>query len=137
MESFVAQRRALKIAVAAAALVPVLAGLWGVIAGLGAPADPLDSHHRFMSGILLGAGLGFWWTIPGIERRGMAFRLLTALIVTGGLARLGAALAVGGRPVVWAALFMELVITPALCLWRERVDRMDPDAPPRYGGPWG
>ena len=137
MESFAFQRRAFQIAVAAAALVPVLAGLWGVVVGLGLPGQSIDSQHRFMSGLLLAIGLIFWWTIPGIERRRATFRLLTVIVVMGGVARLGSLLGGGGGPVVLGALVMELVITPALFWWRERVERMDPDAPPRYGGPWG
>lgn len=137
MDSYRAQRRALQFTVAAAAIVPVLTGLWGVVAGLGSPGDSYDSQHRFLSGLLLAVGLAFWWTIPAIERRGTVFRLLTVIVVMGGVARLGAALTGKSELVVWAALGMELVITPVLFFWRERVDRMDPDAPPRYGGPWG
>ena len=137
MDSFRAQRRALQLAVAAAAIVPVLTGLWGVAQGLGLAGDVYDSQHRFLSGLLLAIGLAFWWTIPSIERRRTEFRLLTVLVVLGGVARLGAAMAGRGEPVIWAALGMELVITPVLFFWRERVERMDPNAPPRYGGPWG
>ena len=137
MESYKAQRRYLQLAVAIAGVVPVLAGLWGVVAGLGFPGDSIDSHHRYLSGLLLAIGLGFWWTVPDIQRQGAVFRLLTILVVFGGLARLGAALAGGGGTGVYGPLIMELVVTPGLSLWRERVERMDPNAPPRYGGPWG
>ncbi len=86
-------KRALQIAVAAGGLVPVFAGLGGIILGASlagessAPAD-LDSHFRYLSGLLFGIGLAFWGAIPGIERKGRTFRLLTAIVFVGGLARL-------------------------------------------------
>jgi hypothetical protein len=82
----------------------------------------LDSHFRYLSGLLLGIGLAFWGLIPGIADRGHAFRLLTFLVVVGGLGRLIALVVVGvpSAPML-AALGMELVVTPLLCLWQGRV----------------
>lgn len=51
-----------------AAIVPVVAGLWGVVHPL---ADSLGwgpSHGRYLSGLRLAIGLGFWSAIPDIER---------------------------------------------------------------------
>lgn len=135
--SYQAQRRALQAAVTLAALVPILAGLWGVVTGLDAPRNPIDSHYRYLSGLLLAIGLAFLWTVPKIERRAGPFRLLTLIVVLGGVARLGAALAGGGGGVILLALAMELVVVPLLFFWREKVQRLDPEAPSRYGGPWG
>ena len=62
--------------VAVARLVPVAAGLAGILLGpgmidpIGGASVPLDSHYRYLSGLLLGMGLGFWLTIPHIEREG-------------------------------------------------------------------
>jgi len=136
-DNFLSQKRLLQLAVVAAAIVPVLAGLFGVIQGLGIPGDPYDSQHRYLSGLLLGIGFLFWWTVPNIEREGGLFRTLCLLVLFGGLARLGAAVSGPPDAVVAGALVMELIITPVLFFWREQVQRMDPDAPPRYGGPWG
>jgi hypothetical protein len=82
----------------------------------------LDSHFRYLSGLLLGIGLAFWSLIPGIAEQGRAFRLLTFLVVVGGLGRL-IALAVVGAPSapMLFGLGMELVVTPSLCLWQARV----------------
>ena len=98
----------------------------GSAAGLDA-----DSHFRYLSGLLLAVGLGFWSTIPEIERHTGRFRLLTAVVLAGGIGRLiGLAfVAVPGTPML-AALIMELVVTPLLCLWqsaiaREGMDRRD------------
>ena len=76
-------------------------------------------HYRYLSGLLLAIGLGFWSTIPNIERHAPRFRLLTGLVVIGGLCRLlGVALGDPLTPAVAAALAMELVATPLLCFWQ-------------------
>ncbi len=122
-------RRALQIVVAVLGLVPVLTGLAGMVlgpsmAGLDPSATPiaLDSHVRYLSGLLLAIGLGFWSTIPRIERQTARFRLLTGLVVIGGLGRL-LGLALAGRPPapMLFGLGMELVVTPSLCWWQSRI----------------
>ena len=69
-------KRLLQIAVAIAGLVPVLAGLTGAAdpALLNLAADaPSATHAAYLSGLLLGIGLGFWSLIPRIEREGRVF----------------------------------------------------------------
>lgn len=126
------ERRCLQAAVAVAALVPISAGLAGVLLGSqmagtlaiadGFRAVSLDSHVRYLSGLLLGIGLAFWSFIPTIERRTTEARLLTAIVFLGGLARLYGALRMGlpSGPMTFG-LVMELVVTPLLCLWQARV----------------
>ena len=133
--TFTLERRLLQIAVAMVGALSVLGGFQGVIAGLG-DSSYADSHYRYLSGILLAVGAAFWATIPAIEDKGELFRVLTMVVAVGGLARLGAALARGGDQGVWAAIVVELVVTPALCLWRERIERMDVKRTPGYRGPW-
>ena len=124
------ERRLLQLSVALLALVPVLAGLGGALHGLG-PFDAHaalsrdgDSHVRYLSGLILAIGLGFWTTVPRIEAQGPRFRLLAALVVVGGLARLYA-VALTGLPAAGmvGGLMLELALTPALALWRERLER--------------
>ena len=123
------EKRWLQIAVAVAGLVPVGAGLAGALLGpalLNQVGDAvLDSHFRYLSGLLLGIGLAFWTTIPNIEHQGQRFALLTLIVVTGGFCRAVGMLA-GGLPgtVMSLALIMELGVTPLLYLWRERVERV-------------
>lgn len=123
------EKRALQTAFALVGLVPVAAGLAGAIRGAGfvsgaaVPAD-LDSHFRYLSGLLLAIGLLFWASIPRIEQRTTLVRFLTLMVVVGGLAR-AYGLARAGWPGdgMAAALVMELAVTPLLCLWQARVAR--------------
>ena len=115
------ERRALQTAVALAALVPVSAGGLGVITGTAHESAGFDSHFRYLSGLLLGIGLLFWSMVPAIERRTEAFRVLTFVVVAGGLARLYAYAQRGDPGTMRLALVMELLITPALCVWQSRV----------------
>ena len=115
------ERKALQAAVALAALVPVTAGALGVIAGARGQPASFDSHFRYLSGLLLGLGLVFWSLVPGVERRTWAFRALTFVVVIGGLARLYAYAQRGDPGAMRGALAMELLVTPALCLWQARI----------------
>jgi hypothetical protein len=119
------EKRALQAAVALAGLVPVLAGLAGAadpgLLNLG--ANPQSATHAaYLSGLLLGIGLGFWSLIPRIETEGRIFMLLTGIVLLGGLARLALAVRLGiWTPWVTAPLVMELLVTPALYLWQRRL----------------
>jgi len=89
----------------------------------------LDSQVRYMSGLLFAVGLGFWAAIPAIERKTAHVRLLTFLVLTGGLARLAGAIFVGVSST--ATIFtigMELVVTPLLCLWQSRISALSKQA---------
>jgi len=97
--------------------------LWPQMLTLAGPPHAL-THVSYLSGLLLGIGLGFWSLIPAIERQGRAFTLLTAIVVVGGLARLAMAARTGAWGLsVDLPLVMELAVTPLLCLWQRRVAR--------------
>ncbi|HZW47164.1 MAG TPA: DUF4345 domain-containing protein [Microvirga sp.] len=120
------ERKLLQQTVAIVATIPVAAGLYGVLFGQALTGDAVsisaESHFRFMSGLLLGIGLCFWSTLPRIEERTNRFRLLTLLVVVGGLSRL-VGLALTGLPSLFmiGGLIIELVVAPALCLWQTRI----------------
>ena len=125
------ERRLLQAAVGAACLVPLGAGGAGVVesaamlSGVEAPLPvDLDSHFRYLSGLLLGIGLAFAWCIPRIEARAPLFRGLTFIVVAGGLARL-LSLAIFGMPGPGHlfGLAMELGVVPLLALWQARIAR--------------
>ena len=117
-----APRNALRVCVALAAVVPVAGGLFGAVQSLGGVSAWSADHYRYLSGLLLAIGLGFWSTVPQIERHAQRFRLLTAIVAIGGLCRLlGVALGDPLTLAVTAALAMELVATPLLCVWQGQV----------------
>jgi hypothetical protein len=122
-------KRLLQAVIAIGGLAPVGAGLAGVLlgpamAGRALPDASLDSHFSYLSGVLMAVGLAFWWTIPAIERRGVPVRLLTALVVLGGLGRLVSLWRVGPPGGAMLSAFgMELIVTPAICLWQWRLER--------------
>ncbi len=123
------ERRLLQTLIAVGGFVPVGGGLAGALLGaamLGGPrGDPgLDSHIRYLSGLLLGIGLAYWEAIPTIERRTARIRLLTLIVVLAGLMRLVGILfvAVPDAPMILTP-GMELVVTPLICLWQARVAR--------------
>ena len=118
------ERRLLQLVIVLAGFVPVLAGLWGAAGGLHLAEAADGSQGRYLSGLLIGIGLCFWGCVPTIERRGVEIRMLTLIVLVGGLARLAGVLATGAAPPgVALPLVMELGVTPLVALWRERVAR--------------
>ena len=126
-----AERRLLQITIAFAALVPLAAGGAGIIvgpemlAGVSQPLPPdLESHYRYLSGLLFGIGLVFVSCLPRIERRGPIVRAAGAIVIAGGLARLFSLVSVGqpGAGHMFG-LVMELGVVPALLLWQARIAR--------------
>ena len=83
-----------------------------------------DSQVRYLSGLLVAIGFGFWSTVPRIDTQGARFRLLTALVLAGGCARLYAVTR-SGLPAagMQTGLALELLVTPGLALWREALER--------------
>lgn len=126
MPSYARERRTLQQIVAVGALVPVAAGLFGVLFGPAITGDTTsvsaDSHFRYLSGLLLGIGLLFWWTVPEIEEKTTLFRFLALMVFLGGLSRL-LGLFLTGVPslAMLTGLALELVVTPLLCLWQTRI----------------
>jgi uncharacterized membrane protein YfcA len=117
----------LRLAVAVASMVPIIAGGAGVLlgpamVGINAAAVAADSHYRYLSGLLVGIGLLFLTTVPRIETSTARFRLLAIIVIVGGLGRLfGVLLKSNADASTLFALGMELGVTPALVLWQTRV----------------
>jgi hypothetical protein len=134
------ERRVLQVCVGIAACLPVAGGLHDVLSGLAGHSRmtagmaivsyATESHYRYLSGLLVALGVAFWSTLPEIEQRAPRFRLLTAIVVGGGLARLlGVLLGDKVTFVVAIALVMELAVTPLLCLWQARVVQLARSGP--------
>lgn len=125
------ERRALQSAVAIASLVPILAGGAGMLLGpriLEARTlimGDLDSHFRYLSGLLLAIGIGYATTVLHIEARGERFRVLTGCVFVGGIGRLFS-LVLFGLPSrsMLGALIMELLVAPGLALWQLRMESL-------------
>jgi hypothetical protein len=126
-----AERRLLQAATALACLVPLSMGAASVLGSAAVlkgvtpplPVD-LDSHFRYLSGLLLGLGVVFLAAIPRIEAKGQLFRGLGVIVVVGGLARL-LSLIDAGVPSAGHqfGLVMELAVVPGIVLWQARVAR--------------
>lgn len=126
-----AERRALQICIGFACLVPVLAGLSGIFESAtgmrgveGAVPVDLDSHFRYLSGLLLGIGICFAACIAHVEKKSGLFRALGFIVVVGGMARL-VSLIQAGMPGAGHqfGLAMELGVVPLLVIWQARVAR--------------
>jgi len=125
------EKRLLQVAVAIACLVPLLAGgsamLRGpdILGGVDPPIPPdLDSHMRYLSGLLFGIGLAFLACIPRIEEQGRRFQLLGAVVIVGGIGRVLSLIDIGLPSLPHRlALGMELGTVPALMLWQWRLAR--------------
>jgi len=123
-------KRLLQAVVAVLALIPTLSGAAGVLLGPDFlrldppwPAD-LDSHFRFLSGVFVAVGLGFYSCVSRIEAKIGRFQMLAALVFVGGLARLWSFVLVGAPSAGHLiGLVMELAVVPLLVLWQAHLAR--------------
>lgn len=109
---------------------PLFAAFSGAVSGPGfldhdsVPTRDLDSHFRYLNGIFLAMLCCYASCIPGIERNGARLRLLSILVITGGLMR---ALSWGivGAPTLGhkIGLGIELGVVPLVVLWQARLAR--------------
>ena len=128
------EKTALQIALAIVSLIPLSAGLSGVVEGphffqLSASVTA-DSHMRYLSGLLLGIGILALTVIPHVETHAERMAALTLIVFVGGLSCLWSLIEVGQpNGVMSAALFVELLLTPALYFWVRRVARISAAIP--------
>jgi hypothetical protein len=127
-----ANRRALQVAIALLALVPLGFGIRGVIVGASvldaaAPAAAvvaLDNQLRFLSAIWFAVGVVLLVILPRIEQHAFVIRFVGGAVFLGGVGRLISVLVVGS-PVarLWGSMLVELLLVPLLVLWQARVAR--------------
>lgn len=125
-----AERRLFQIIVLIAAIVPIAAGAAGVLIGpamlhaVSSTSSDLESHFRYLSGLLLGIGVAFVVCAMDLDRRAGLYRALSLIVVLGGLGRLLGALEIGSPTGANRLAFvMELVVVPILLLWFRRIER--------------
>lgn len=126
----VAEKRLLQAVLAVTLILPFTAAIAGVVRGPefldqdSALSRDLGSHFRYLNGIFLGVLCWYAASIPGIERHGARLRLLSSLVILGGLMRAwswGLAGAPGlGHQI---GLGIELGIVPIVLLWQARLAR--------------
>lgn len=131
----VAEKRLFQLVVLVATIVPVAAGAAGVWLGpgmihAGLPSTPdLDSHFRYLSGLLLGIGFAFAWTLVRLDQRANVFRVLGLVVICGGLSRLSGVARQGVPGTAHSlALVMELLVVPTLLLWLGRIEHSNADS---------
>jgi hypothetical protein len=124
------EKRLLQTVVSIACIVPLIAGTTGILLGaewykgIETPPVDLNSHFRYLSGLLLAIGISFLRCVPDIEIKTERFRLLCFLVICGGLARL-VSMVLEGLPSQGQifGLGMELIVVPLLMVWQGRLDR--------------
>lgn len=123
------ERRLFQATVLVASIVPIAAGAAGIlegpaiVPGVGSASSDLESHFRYLSGLLLGIGLAFVVCVADLERRVALYHALSLIVILGGFGRLLGAIETGvptGGNLL--ALVMELVIVPLLLVWVRRID---------------
>ena len=128
MASHSIEKRLLQSAIAISGCVPVIGGASGMVNGetmfgnMISGAD-IHNHIRYLSGLLFAIGLCFWAMIPRVEFMGPYIRMLTIIVLIGGLARLYGVIVGEISPVILFALMMELMVTPLICLWQWRISK--------------
>jgi hypothetical protein len=135
-------RRALQIALAVMSLIPFYYGIRHTITGaaLYLPADQvtasIDSQFRFQSAYYMSLALIVWWLIPQIERQTFLFRIITATVFAGGLARLYSYYTIGVPTAsMVGGMVLELTI-PLVVIWQAMI-RTDKPGVPATGSPSG
>lgn len=124
------ERRLFQGVVLIASIVPIGAGALGVLVGpkmlhgVASASPDLESHFRYLSGLLLGIGLAFLACVADLDRRAGVYRVLSLIVMLGGLGRLIAASERGGPTGANRLAFvMELIVVPLLLLWLGRIER--------------
>ena len=112
------------------AIVPILAGMWTVLAGadsVPAPRDAspsVESELRFYSVWYVGAGLALLWLAPRLAEHAREFRVFCGLIFLGGFSRVLAALATDWPPTGQVLLMcIEFTLPLVLLAWHARAIR--------------
>lgn len=122
-------RRGLQITLGTLAAIPFTSGLTGMLQGPAAlpgtnpPVSPtVEGQYRYTHAIYLAVAPVLWSAVPRVERQGTLLRAVAGTLFLGGAARVLAWRTAGRpHPVSVAAAALELIGTPVLVAWQQRV----------------
>jgi hypothetical protein len=99
-------------------LIGVYSGASGALLGPRDATEPvtfaLDSNFRFLSVLLLAAGVVLFWCLPRVERTTVPLRVVSAAIFAGGCARLLSFATAGDPDALYIAVIVAELVGPVL-----------------------
>jgi hypothetical protein len=126
-------RRILQAILMIVGLILIITGLLGIIYGItddfyGISMSSniqgniiLDSNLRFYGGLSIGLGLIIFWLIPSLEKQKIIFRLISLMILIGGIGRVISMIMVGNPSTLFIIFTMLELLFPLLIFWQNKI----------------
>ena len=127
------RRRILQVILTMIGLILTITGFLGVIYGItddfyGISVNSniqgniiLDSNLRFYAGLSIGLGLIIFWLIPSIEKQKTIFRLISLVILTGGIGRVISMMMIGNPSTPFIIFTLLELLFPLLIFWQNKI----------------
>lgn len=126
-------RRILQVILTIIGLILIITGFLGVIYGItddfyGISINShiqghiiLDSNLRFYGGLSIGLGIIIFWIIPSIEKQQTIFRLISLMILIGGIGRVISMIMVGNPSTPFIIFTLLELLFPLLIFWQNKI----------------
>jgi hypothetical protein len=128
--SYRSRRRLLQALFGVLGVVPILTGLYAVLAGPGGQVDgeavnaSVESEFRFFASLWIAFGAAALWVAPRVDRETALVRLLAGILFSAGLARAIAWIAAGTPHWSYLVLLgLELLLPPLIVSWQAQLAR--------------